>query len=333
FFLFTQASGLIMLVAILALVFVNHGNTGVWTFDYMDLLRAEYGSTAGYLLMLGFFIAFVVKLPAVPFHPWLPDAHSQAPTAGSVDLAGVLLKTGAYGLLRFAIPLFPEASAHFAPAAMWLGVVGIIYGAVVAYSQTDIKRLVAYTSVSHMGFVLVGAYAGNLQALQGVVMQMLAHGVSTGALFILCGEVYERIHTRELGQMGGLWQRLPHLGAIALFFALASLGLPGLGNFVGEILILIGSFRVNPAATVVAATGLVLAAAYALLIMQRAFYGTPRDTEPLEDLTTREFLLLMVLVVILVWFGLYPQPVFDVTEAPMRFIGQTLQGGAAGALP
>jgi NADH-quinone oxidoreductase subunit M len=334
FFIFTQASGLLMLLAILALVFIHHGNTGVWTFGYMDLLQAEYGQIAGYLLMLGFFIAFVVKLPAVPFHPWLPDAHSQAPTAGSVDLAGVLLKTGAYGLLRFAIPLFPEASAHFAPAAMWLGVVGIIYGAVLAYAQTDIKRLVAYTSVSHMGFVLVGAYAGNEQALQGVVMQMLAHGVSTGALFILCGEVYERIHTRELGQMGGLWQRVPQLAAVALFFAIASLGLPGLGNFVGEILILIGSFRVDQAAAIVAASGLILAAAYALLIVQRAFHGTPRDTEPLEDLTKREFLLLMVLVVILVWLGLYPQPVFEVSESPMRYIGSMLQqGAAAGVLP
>jgi NADH-quinone oxidoreductase subunit M len=333
FFIFTQASGLVMLVAILGLVFVHHGNTGVWTFDYMDLLKAEYSSTAGYLLMLGFFLAFVVKLPAVPFHTWLPDAHSQAPTAGSVDLAGVLLKTGAYGLLRFAIPLFPEASADFAPAAMWLGVVGIIYGAVLAYGQTDIKRLVAYTSVSHMGFVLVGAYAGNLQALQGVVMQMLAHGVSTGALFILCGEVYERIHTRELGQMGGLWQRLPQLASVALFFAIASLGLPGLGNFVGEILILIGSFRVDQAATIVAASGLVLAAAYALLIVQRAFHGTPRENEVLEDLTSREFLLLMVLVVILVWLGLYPQPVFEISEAPMRVIAQSLLFGRMGLVP
>jgi NADH-quinone oxidoreductase subunit M len=182
-----------------------------------------------------------------------------------------------------------------------------------------------------MGFVLLGAYAGNEMALQGVVMQMLAHGISTGALFIICGEVYERIHTRELGQMGGLWQRVPQLASVALFFAIASLGLPGLGNFMGEILILIGSFRVEQAATIVAATGLILAAAYALLIVQRAFHGTPRDTEPLEDLTSREFLLLMVLVVILVWFGLYPQPVFDVAEAPMRFIGQALQSGRVGA--
>jgi NADH-quinone oxidoreductase subunit M len=333
FFIFTQASGLVMLVAILALVFINHSNTGVWTFNYMDLLKAEYSSAVGYLLMLGFFLAFVVKLPAVPFHPWLPDAHSQAPTAGSVDLAGVLLKTGAYGLLRFAIPLFPEASASFAPAAMWLGVVGIIYGAVVAYSQTDIKRLVAYTSVSHMGFVLVGAYAGNLQALQGVVMLMLAHGVSTGALFIICGEVYERIHTRELGKMGGLWRRMPHLASIALFFAVASLGLPGLGNFVGEILILFGSFRVDQGAAIIAATGLILAAAYALLIMHRAFHGPVGDTEALDDLNSREFTLLMILVVILIWFGLYPQPVFDITEMPMQFISQMLQSGGAGVQP
>src|SRR5690606_17692671 len=224
FFIFTQASGLLMLLAIIGLVLVNWRNTGVLTFDYEDLLQTTMAPAMEFVLMLGFFLAFAVKLPVVPFHSWLPDAHSQAPTAGSVDLAGVLLKTAAYGLLRFGIPLFPNASAEFAPVAMWLGVIGIIYGALMAFVQHDIKRLVAYTSVSHMGFVLVGIYSGNLIALQGVVIQMLAHGISAGALFILCGEVYERMHTRDMRLMGGLWSRLSTLPPIAMFFTAASLG-------------------------------------------------------------------------------------------------------------
>jgi len=236
FFIFTQASGLLMLVAILGLVLANYHNTGVLTFDYEDLLKAQLAPHLEYVLMLGFFIAFAVKMPVIPIHSWLPDAHSQAPTAGSVDLAGILLKTAAYGLLRFGLPLFPHASAEFAPIAMWLGVIGIIYAALMAFAQTDIKRLVAYTSISHMGFVLIGIYAGTTQALQGVVIQMIAHGISAGAMFILCGEIYERLHTRDLRKMGGLWARFPYLPPIALFFAMASLGLPGMGNFVGEFL-------------------------------------------------------------------------------------------------
>ncbi len=195
------------------------------------------------ILMLGFFIAFAVKFPVVPFHSWLPDAHSQAPTAGSVDLAGILLKTAAYGMLRFAIPFFPNASQEIAPLAMWLGVAGIIYGAFVAYSQDDIKRMIAYTSISHMGFVLIGIYSFNQIAMQGVVVQMLAHGISAAGLFIISGQLYERLKTRDLNKMGGLSSRMSGIPPIAMFFAAASLGLPGLGNFVGEFLILVGTLR------------------------------------------------------------------------------------------
>ncbi len=227
FFIFTQASGLIMLVAILGLVLVNFNNTGVITFNYADLLKVQMSKTTEYVLMLGFFIAFAVKLPVVPFHSWLPDAHAQAPTAGSVDLAGILLKTAAYGLLRFALPLFPNASAEFAPIAMTLGLIGIFYGAFLAFAQTDIKRLIAFSSVSHMGFVLIGIYSGSQLALQGAVIQMLAHGLSAAALFILSGQLYERLHTRDMREMGGIWSRIAYLPAISLFFAAASLGLPG----------------------------------------------------------------------------------------------------------
>ncbi len=324
FFIFTQASGLLMLLAIMGLVLVNYSNTGIWTFDYEDLLKTQMAPALEFVLMLGFFLAFAVKLPVVPFHSWLPDAHSQAPTAGSVDLAGVLLKTAAYGLLRFGIPLFPNASAEFAPIAMWLGVIGIVYGALMAFVQDDIKRLIAYTSVSHMGFVLVGLYSGNIIALQGVVVQMLAHGISAGALFILCGEVYERLHTRDMRKMGGLWSQLSTLPPIALFFTAASLGLPGLGNFVGEFLILLGAFKVAPVVTIVAATGLVLAAIYSLIMMQRAFFGAAKSAERLPDLSGRELSLMLSLMAILLYLGVYPQHVLNTSLATMTHVQQLL---------
>ena len=329
FFIFTQASGLLLLISILLLVFLNYFTNNTLSFDYDVLLNAKLNIQPQWqmLLMLGFFISFAVKLPVVPLHSWLPDAHAQAPTAGSVDLAGILLKTAAYGMLRFAIPLFPEASQQFAPVAMWLGVLGIFYGAVMACAQTDIKRLIAYTSVSHMGFVLIGIYAGTLVSLQGVVIQMLAHGISAGALFILCGELYERLHTRDLREMGGLWSRIAWLPAITLFFAAASLGLPGLGNFVGEFLILLGSYQQYPVIVAVATIGLVFAVVYSLRLMQKAFYGTAAKLDPhaaqpamIEALTAREFGLLLLLMAALLFLGLYPQPILNLSEAPMQLV-------------
>jgi NADH-quinone oxidoreductase subunit M len=320
FFIFTQASGLLLLIAILGLVLVNSVQTGAVSFDY-EVLRATVMSPAIEMtLMLGFFIAFAVKLPVIPVHSWLPDAHSQAPTAGSVDLAGILLKTAAYGILRFAIPFFPNASHEFAPIAMTLGVIGIFYGAILACAQNDVKRLIAYTSISHMGFVLVGIYSGSELALQGVVVQMIAHGISAGALFILCGEVYERLHTRDLREMGGLWTRLSFLPPIALFFTAASLGLPGLGNFVGEFLILLGSFPSAPVITIIATGGLILAAVYSLLMMQRAFYGPAKTTERLPDLSARELTVMLSLMGILLALGLYPQPVMNTSAAVMKSV-------------
>ncbi|MFT3930349.1 MAG: NADH-quinone oxidoreductase subunit M [Spongiibacteraceae bacterium] len=317
FFIFTQASGLLLLIAILGLVVVHYQSTGVLSFDYEVLRGTKMTPEIEYILMLGFFIAFAVKMPVIPVHSWLPDAHSQAPTAGSVDLAGILLKTAAYGMLRFALPFFPNASQEFAPIAMWLGVIGIVYGALLAFVQTDIKRLIAYTSISHMGFVLIGIYSGTTIALQGVVVQMIAHGLSAGALFILCGELYERLHTRDLRKMGGLWTQLKFLPPIALFFAAASLGLPGLGNFVGEFLILLGSFKIAPVVTIVAASGLILAAVYSLIIMQRAFFGKPQSDERLRDLSGRELGLMFSLMLLLLLLGLYPQPVMNTSAAAM----------------
>ena len=326
FFIFTQASGLVMLVAILGLVFVHFNQTGVFTFNYADLLKTQLSEGTEYLLMLGFFIAFAVKFPVVPLHSWLPDAHAQAPTAGSVDLAGILLKTAAYGLLRFALPLFPNASAEFAPIAMYLGVFAIIYGALLSFAQTDIKRLVAYSSVSHMGFVLIAIYSGSQIALQGAVVQMMAHGLSAAALFILCGQLYERLHTRDMREMGGIWARMSWLPALSLFFAAAALGLPGTGNFVGEFLILIGSFPTAPWVTVIAATGLVLGSVYSLIMIHRAHFGPVKNDSPLPGLQFRELSMVLCLAVLLILLGVYPQPVLDTSAASMQGVQQWFSG-------
>ncbi len=274
FFIFTQLSGLLMLVSILGLYFIHGRHSGVYTFDYFALLGTSVPSGIAPLILLGFLAAFLVKLPAVPFHAWLPDAHTEAPTAGSVILAGLLLKTGGYGLLRFALPLFPGAAAEIAPLGMALGVIGILYGAVLAFAQTDLKRLVAYTSVSHMGFVLLGIFARNETAMMGAIIQMLSHGISTGALFILAGALQERLHTRDMQRLGGLWAVVPRLGGVWLFFALASLGLPGMGNFIGEFLVLLGAYRVSLPMTVLAALGLVVSTLYAVRMVQKVFFGS-----------------------------------------------------------
>ncbi len=311
FFIFTQASGLLMLLAILGLYFINGSATGIYTFSYFELLGSSLPRGTERWLMLGFLAAFIVKLPVVPFHNWLPDAHSEAPTAGSLILAGLLLKTGAYGLLRFVVPLFPNAAREIAPIAMTLGVIGIIYGAMLAYSQTDFKRLVAYTSVSHMGFVMLGVFSFNDLAWQGVVMQIVTHGVSTGALFLIAGSLYERLHTRDIEQMGGYWKDAPFMGTVTLVFSMASLGLPGLGNFVAEFLTLIGAWRSSPFLTVFAAVGLVVAAAYSLRIMRKIFFG-PR-TNSITDFNLREKIAVMPLIVVIIWLGFFPQPILDST--------------------
>lgn len=309
FFLFTQLSGLLMLLSILALYFLHHRATGVYTFDYTELLGTAMPPGADRWIMLGFFVAFAVKLPMFPFHPWLPDAHTEAPTAGSVILAGVLLKTGAYGMLRFVLPLFPMAARDFAPVALTLAAIGILYGAIMAFAQTDLKRLVAYTSVSHLGFVLLGIFSWNPLALQGALMTMICHGLSTGALFVLVGALQERMHTREIGEMGGLWSTAPRLSGAALFFALASLGLPGLGDFVGEFLVLLGSYRVSIGITLAGAIGVLGATLYGLRMIQRAFQGPNMRNLRIADLSPREWVMVTVMAVGLLWLGFYPQPV------------------------
>ncbi len=309
FFIITQGSGLLMLLAILGLVVTHWQSTGVMTFDYLDLVGTPTSDATARWLMLGFFIAFAVKLPVVPFHTWLPDAHTQAPTAGSVALAGLVLKIGAYGMLRFVFPLFPQAAADFTVIAMTLAVAGILYGALLALGQTDLKRMVAYTSISHMGFVLLGIFAWNDLALQGAVIIMLSHGFSAGALFMMVGDLQHRTHTRDLSRFGGLWATMPRMGGVGLFFAMASLGLPGLASFVGEFLVLMGAFQVNVPLTVLASVGLVAATAYSLWMIQKVYYGANPEDWRLDDASGREMAIMTSLIGATLWLGLYPQPV------------------------
>jgi NADH-quinone oxidoreductase subunit M len=324
FFIFTQLSGLLMLIAILGLYVLHHASTGVYSFQYMDLLNTPLAARTALWLMLGFFIAFAVKLPMFPLHPWLPDAHTEAPTAGSVVLAGLLLKTGAYGLLRFVVPLFPGAAHQFAPVAMGLAIAGILYGAVLAFAQTDLKRLVAYTSVSHLGFVLLGIFAWNRLALQGALVTMIAHGISTGSLFILVGQLQERTHTREMDRLSGLWATIPRLSGAGLFFALGSLGLPGLGDFIGEFLVLLGTYRVSILLTTLATIGVLGSTFYGLKFVQRAFHGTNVNNWKLADLSPREATIVAPMVAILLWLGLYPQPVLNTFRPAMHKLQETV---------
>jgi len=333
FFLFTQISGLLMLFAIIGLYFVHGHNTGVYTFDYRQLLETSMSATTAMWLMLGFLAAFLVKLPAVPLHTWLPDAYTAAPTPGSVVLAGLMAKTGAYGLLRFVVPLFNRAAFDFSPVAMVLAIVGILYGALLAFSQTDLKRLVAYTSISHMGFVLLGIFVWNQLALQGVMLQILSHGVGTAALFILAGAVQARTGTRDMRQMGGLWAVMPRMGGVAMFFALAAMGLPGLGNFLAEFLVLFGTFRSNVLAAILATLVLITATIYALWMMQAMFHGPPKKIRNVVDLSGREAVVTGVMILAILWFGLYPQPVFKTTAPALQHLEQTVGRRMVAARP
>ena len=334
FFIYTQVAGLIMLIGILGLVVYGYMMTGMIGFDYNYLLGvantldAQLPSVA-YALMICMFIGFAVKLPVFPLHGWLPDAHAQAPTAGSVDLAGILIKTAAYGLLRFVIPFFPAASAQFADIAIIFGLIGVFYGAWCAFQQTDMKRLLAYTSISHMGFVLLAIYAGNILTFQGLMIMMLAHGISSAALFIMCGQVYERLHTRDLRLMGGMRGQFQYLSFFLMFFVAALVGIPGLGNFIGEFLILMGSFSKFPTYTIVAAISLVLAGLYGLILIHKALFGTPNEeqkqhnTNPLKDLNAREIVILLVCAFGLLWLGIYPQSFLDISNSSMAWLANS----------
>jgi NADH-quinone oxidoreductase subunit M len=317
FFLFTMFGSAFMLVGILALVFLHAAQTDTAvTFDLVTLAESQaLPVVTARWIFLAFAIAFAVKVPVFPLHTWLPDAHTEAPTAGSVILAGVMLKIGTYGFLRFGLYLFPEASSYFAPVFVTLGVIGIIYGAIVATMQKDLKRLVAYSSVAHLGFIVLGIFALTRQSVTGGVLQMVNHGLSTGALFLLVGFIYERRHTREIAKLGGLQKSAPVLAALFLIVAFSSIGLPGLNGFVGEFLILLGSFITYRWWTVVAAVGVILAAVYLLWAYQRVFQG-PAEGENAEmpDLRATEVLVMVPLLALIFFLGIYPKPALERIE-------------------
>ncbi len=313
FFLFTFFGSAFMLVGMLALAFLSARGPAELTFDIRELAeRGALSEDTARWVFLAFTVAFAVKTPLFPVHTWLPDAHTEAPTVGSVILAGVLLKLGTYGLVRFGLFLFPEAAVDLAPVLLTLAVVGITYGAVVATMQRDLKRLVAYSSVAHLGFIVLGTFAFTVQGLSGGVLQMVNHGLSTGALFLLVGMIYERRHTREIGELRGLQRSMPVLAAVFTVVMLSSIGLPGLNGFVGEFLILVGSFVTRRWWAVVGTAGVVLAALYLLWAYQRVFHGSPQgDNAEVADMTRRERLAMAPVIALIVFLGVYPQPVLD----------------------
>src|SRR5881296_531521 len=321
FVLYTMVGSVLMLVAILALYYQYGGATGRYTFDLP--LLTQYVMAPGRaqdLMFLAFALAFAIKVPLFPFHTWLPDAHVEAPTAGSVILAGVLLKMGTYGFLRFCLPLFPDATLAFGPLVFTLAVIGVIYGAWVSTVQPDMKKLVAYSSVSHLGFVMLGLFTLNQQGLVGGLIQMVNHGLSTGALFLMVGMIYERRHSRLIEDFGGLWRVVPAFSALFLVVTLSSLGLPGLNGFVGEFLILLGAFQRNPWMAALATTGIIFAAVYMLWMYQRVVFGeVTRDANRrLADLTTREWAVLVPVVALIVWIGVYPAAFTGKTETTIE---------------
>lgn len=312
FFIFTQVSSLLMLIAIIALALVHQTHTGELNFNISRLQQLVLPENVEMWIMLGFFIAFAVKLPSVPVHTWLPDAHTQAPTAGSVLLAGILLKTGAYGLIRIVMPLFTSATVSFAPIAVTLGVISIIYGAFMAFSQSDFKRLVAYSSISHMGFVLLALFSWHPIGIQGAILTIVAHGLSSAALFSMAGTIQHRIHSRELSDMGGMWATAPKMATVTLVFVMAGIGMPGMANFNGELYSLLGSYQAYPVQTMFAALGIIGSAIYGLHLFQKAFQGPAEKS--LEDLDMRELLFCSLLIVGLVYLGLQPHILLSTTQ-------------------
>ncbi|HZN16422.1 MAG TPA: NADH-quinone oxidoreductase subunit M [Acidimicrobiales bacterium] len=313
FFIFTLAGSALMLVGMLALVFLHQKATGELTFDLVRLAEHQtLAANTARWVFLAFATAFAVKVPLFPVHTWLPDAHTEAPTAGSVILAGVLLKMGTYGLLRFGLYLFPKAAVDLAPILLTLAVIGITYGAIVATMQKDLKRLVAYSSVAHLGFIVLGTFAFTSQGISGGVLQMVNHGLSTGALFLLVGMIYDRRHTRQISELHGLQKSVPLLAAAFLVVMLSSVGLPGLNGFVGEFLILLGTFVTHRWWAVVGTSGVILAAVYLLWAYQRVFHGEPDgENATMTDLNLRERAVMLPLIAMIVFLGVYPKPVLD----------------------
>ena len=341
FLLYTMVGSLLMLVAILYLAYLHNSQQQVVTFDLLRLYELVIPLDTQRWLFAAFALSFAIKVPLFPFHTWLPDAHVEAPTGGSVILAGVLLKMGTYGFVRFALPLFPAAAIEAAPLIMALAVIGIVYGALVAMVQPDLKKLVAYSSVSHLGFVILGLFAFNVQGTEGAIYQMLNHGLSTGALFLLVGIIYEQRHTRLISDYGGLWKHMPVYASVFLFVMLSSIGLPGLNGFVGEFLILLGVFKASPLAGVIAVSGVVLGAVYMLWMFQRVMFGPVKNTanSGLRDLDRRQVLVFAPMLALMLFMGLYPRPFLtrmeksvEATLARMEKVNDDLHAEQSSAL-
>ena len=322
FFIYTMTGSVLMLLAILFLYFTHYKVTGVYTFDILTYHGIGLPAGSQMWLFLAFFLAFAIKVPMFPFHTWLPDAHVEAPTAGSVILAGVLLKMGTYGFLRFSLPIFPQATMDFVPLVMALSVIGIIYGALVSIAQDDVKKLVAYSSVSHLGYCMLGMFALNIEGVKGSIIQMINHGLSTGALFLIVGILYERRHTRLISEYGGIMKVMPVFATLFLLVAFSSMGVPGLNGFVGELLILIGAFKASVTFGSFATIGLILGAIYLLWMYKRVMYGaiTKEENKTLPDMTRREYMYLVPIIVFIVWIGIYPKPFLDKMDVSVQHL-------------
>ena len=327
FVLFTMTGSLLMLAAILVLYFMNARFTGTYTFDLTEIVKLPIPLGAQFWLFFAFALAFAIKVPMFPFHTWLPDAHVEAPTAGSVILAGVLLKMGTYGFLRFCLPLFPNAFVDHTALFSVLAIIGILYGAVVSIRQEDIKSLVAFSSVSHLGFVMLGLFALNMQGVQGGILQMINHGISTGALFLIVGMIYERRHTRLIVEFGGVSKKMPVFAAFFMIVALSSIGLPGTNGFVGEFTILLGTFKSNVTYAALGAAGIIFAAVYMLWMYQRVMFGqvTKPENEKLTDINWREKIVLIPLILAIFWIGIYPSPFFSRMEPSVKSLIENAQ--------
>jgi NADH-quinone oxidoreductase subunit M len=326
FFIYTMSGSVLMLVAILVLYYMNFRITGVYTFDILTYYNIGLPPNIQMWLFLAFFLAFAIKVPMFPFHTWLPDAHVEAPTAGSVILAGVLLKMGTYGFLRFSLPIFPKATIDFMPAIIILSVVAIIYGALVSLAQDDIKKLVAYSSVSHLGYCTLGMFALNPEGVKGSIIQMVNHGLSTGALFLIVGILYERRHTRLIADYGGIMKVMPVFAALFLLVAFSSMGVPGTNGFIGELLILVGAFKASVGYGMLATIGLLLGAVYLLWMYKRVMYGeiTRDENRTLKDMTNREYAYLLPIILFIVWIGVYPKPFLDKMDASVEHLLQVV---------
>lgn len=327
FFIYAQISGLILLISIIVLACYHYKFSGVWSFDYENLLRIRLPKRIEYILMLGFFISFSIKMPIFPFHSWLASTHNYTPTAGSVDVIGFLLKTAVYGFFRFTLSLFPSATQSFSEIAMFLGLISIFYGSWMAFTQSDIKRLIAYTNISHMGLILIAIYSNNLISYQGAVIQIISYSLSASGMFILSGQLYKRLHTRNIQYMGGLWQHINLIPAFSLCFIAAFLGMPGTGNFIGEITILIGNFHKSPIVTVIAAFGILFTSIYSIMFMQRIYFGSSniKNDVLLQDMTSCEKFTIVILLLCIFIIGFFPQFILNTSYDFMKNIHIRLQ--------